>query len=119
MSMMTLRLADTNEPTADILPFERRRQVRRPIDAQVTALREPDDQGGTLRKICSLQLTDICEGGLGAVTAEPLELGCPITIYFQPHGLDIGHDTTGRVVRCTRTQRGHEIGVCFEARAAA
>lgn len=117
MSELPLKLTQSS-PDQDVLPFERRREPRRRAVGQVTALRTASRPGQNSR-ICSLRLTDMSDSGLGAVVSEPLEIGSTLAVFFPPHGPERGFDLYGQVVRCQPTDRGHELGIRFDARAAA
>lgn len=118
MSNATLKLTDRNAEPSDVLPFERRRERRRTTRGQVTALRTATTRGDTNR-ICSLRLVDMSDSGLGAVVSEPLDIGSTIAVFFPPHGPERGFDLYGQVVRCQPCSEGHELGIRFDARAAA
>lgn len=118
MSDATLKLTPTAPEPAEVLPFERRRDGRRPVDAQVTALRTADTRGANNR-ICSLKMLNMSDSGLGAVVSEPLDIGSNLAVFFPPHGPERGFDLFGHVVRCQPHDTGHEIGIRFDIRAAA
>lgn len=105
-----LKLIHDEPAVVDILPFERRRSERHHTDGQVTALQRTAD---ALRRITSLTLCDVSDTGLGAMCKEPIEVDCPITVVFQAHGPEGGHDAHGRVVRCEKTDNGHRVGIRF------
>jgi len=118
--MTTLKLADpiTNE-NPDILPFEQRRSHRRPLQVQVTALRDAEPDSGVVRQIVSLELRDMSETGLGARCTHAMPTGASLTIFFQPHGTEGGAIVHGRIVRSRPTSAGHDIGIRLLSRAAA
>jgi hypothetical protein len=118
MSDTSLKLVDAAHEPAEVLPFERRRENRRSQQGQVTALRTASTRGQNNR-ICSLKLLNMSDSGLGALVSEPLEVGSSIAVFFPPHGPERGFDLYGHVVRCSTSAEGHEIGVRFDARAAA
>lgn len=114
---MSSALAYVAEPTVqDVLPFERRAEHRRPASGRVTAVTRGE---GVANRICSLELVDMSDGGLGATCPDPIEIGSPIAVYFAPHGPERGMDLFGKVVRCHRRADGHAVGIRFAARAAA
>ena len=118
MSMQaTLQLVDgvTGGPKLD----ERRRTVRHPAFGTATALQNCCSHDGDSNRICTLELLNLSDGGLGAVACDPIDLNSNISVIFSPHGSESGAQLHGRVVRCATTQRGHEIGVRFHARPAA
>ena len=112
----TLKLVTPDTTAADTIPFDRRTILRRAISGRVTAL-QGDFHGS--HKICSLQMINLSEKGLGAMTEESIEIDCPITIFFPPHGPERGFDKEGRIVRCIEQNGRHEIGIEFSRRAAA
>lgn len=118
MSQAALRIV---EPIAerDILRFERRKAIRHPMSGHVIAVRAGSPYGQINPKICSLDLFDISNQGLGAVSSEPVDVGSRITVQFPPHGPDGSCDAHGRVVRCIAREFGFEIGIHLEARSAA
>ena len=111
-----LKLTEVQNQPNDILPFERRQAPRRPVSGQVTTLWQDT---GSLRKIASLDLQDISNSGLCALSGEPVEVNSRITVFFQPHGPEGGYDAAGRVVRCQAMAEGYEIGIRFDSQAAA
>lgn len=105
-----LKLMAAEPVVVDILPFERRRSERHKLNQHVTALQKT---AAALRRICALELFDISDTGLGALCKDAVEVDCPITVVFQPHGNEAGHDAHGRVVSCSKTDTGHRIGIRF------
>ncbi|MCX5660284.1 MAG: PilZ domain-containing protein [Planctomycetota bacterium] len=101
--------------------LERRRAERRVITGRVTAVARPPHPGPAHGRICSLQLLNLSETGVGLLSQEPVELNSLVTVFFPAQGAQRGRDATGRVVRCTPRARGfgHEVGIHFEARVAA
>lgn len=116
MSSM-LRLA-SEEDGVDTLPFERRTSQRNTVSGRVTAVESCAPQDGPSR-ICSLQLQNISDFGLGALVQEPIEPGTAITVLFPPHGAERGFDLYGNVVRCERRGDLFELGISLRTRAAA
>ena len=110
MTKDTLKLTADEDRISDILPFERRRAPRRAMSGQVTTLRA---NGDSVRKFSSLDLQDVSETGLRAMSGESLEVNTSITLLFQPHGPEGGYDATGQVVRCVATGKGYEVGIRF------
>ncbi len=120
MSQATLRLVAAEQPTQrDVLRFERRACLRRVIGGRVTSVQKPADPKTENNRICSLQLLDISDVGLGAISEEAIEPGSSIVVFFPPHGPEMGFDRYGYVVRCDRGEHGHLIGVRFSTRSAA
>ncbi|MEX0775286.1 MAG: PilZ domain-containing protein [Phycisphaeraceae bacterium] len=105
-------------PEAESYKFDRRRAERHGVAARVTALCEPESDG-QLARIGSLQLLDMSQTGMGALSDEALKPGQSVTILFPPHGPERGFDRTGHVVRCERKADGHRIGIRFAAAVAA
>lgn len=114
-----LRLAETNGQETDAYRLERRRALRHTVTSRVTALRTENGPEGRRNRICSLQLTNMSDTGLGGVCQEAVALDTQIAVFFPPHGPDRGFDLYGRVVRCIERDAGCEIGIRFETRAAA
>jgi hypothetical protein len=104
---------------ADVFPLERRRADRHCISGRVTAVRSERLDDGPHNHICSLQMLDISDSGLGAVVGEPVEPGSRIAVFFPPHGPEHGFDLLGTIVRCQRREQGWEVGIQFEQKAAA
>ena len=118
MSMQaTLRLVDEMTERLDI--DERRRSVRHPVSGSATALQSSITPEDNHKRICSIELLNLSDGGLGAVATDPMDLDSNISVIFSPHGPESGIHLHGRVVRCSATERGHEIGVQFHSRSAA
>ena len=53
------------------------------------------------------------------MVTESIPLNTPIAIFFPPHGAERGFDRYGHVVRCIAKDWGHEVGIRFDALAAA
>jgi len=119
MSEATLKLVEADANQGDILRFERRRANRHVIGGRVTALRKDVDPNSSTNRICSLQLLDISDEGIGVISQDPISTGSPISIFFPPHGAEGGFDLFGKVVRCQRLDHGHQIGVHFDVKVAA
>ena len=117
MSQATLKLVEPAD--TDALTFERRGSSRYVIAGRFTAVRGSDTEGHGAKRICSLELMNISDGGLGAVSKDPIDIDARITVFFPPHGPERGFDMCGRVVRCSQLDRGHEVGIRFDERHAA
>ncbi len=107
-----------NEPS-DVLFMERRTCDRAPLIGQATAIISDDaDKDHPTKKICTVQLANISDTGLGVVTEEPVEIGQHIqmTVCIPPHGPEGGYDISGSVVRCNKTSIGYDIGVRIPTR---
>ncbi len=115
-----LKLVDPEAEAREqgVLSFERRVGSRHVIAGRVTAIQVSTDDDHPSR-ICSLQLLNISDNGVGTMSQEPIAPGQVVTMFFPPHGPERGFDLTGRVIRCTRRGYGHEIGITFAARQAA
>jgi len=108
-----LRLNDSSAVISDALYFERRRHPRRRTRGQVSAVvREPGCEEAPARMI-SLELIDLSESGIGAAATEPLPVGTRITVFFPPHGPELGFDLTGQVVRCRSNDNRHTLGIAL------
>lgn len=103
----------------DNLYFERRACERRAVSGRATALASSPGMGHVRNRICSIQLVDLSDTGLGGICQEPLEVGSAITVFVAPHGADRGYDLTGTVVRCAPHAHGAHIGIRFAHRMAA
>ncbi len=99
--------------------MERRKESRRKIAGTVTALSSGNEKNPFPKRICSFQLLDISDSGMGGITQKPMEIGSQIAILFPPHGLDHGFDMYGTVARCREHLDGYEIGVQLTNRLAA
>lgn len=119
MSHAALKLVALDSVNQDSLKFERRQTHRRVISGKVTSLQQSADPDLQCNRICSLQLLDISDAGLGAIVEEPIEPGSPISIFFPPHGPEQGFDRYGQVVRCVKRDQGHQIGIRFTTKSAA
>ncbi len=112
LSQTPLKLVRPEEQ--DVIPLERRRERRRKISGRVTAIRATSDQPDLRHRICPLQLLNLSDGGLAAISQEPVELNTSIAVFFPPHGPEPGFDVYGRVVRCRPREYGHEIAIEFD-----
>lgn len=118
MSEITLRLVDDRQDR-DTLPFERRTTERHRITGRATAISKDSDASGARNSIRSVQLQDISDGGLGALSQDPMPVNSRIAVFLPPHGPDRGIDIYGVVVRCVPYAHGYLVGVKYESRAAA
>ena len=120
MSSASLQLIDSNR--MDVSSFERRRTSRHAVAGRVTAVQLPPATGGHRSRICSLELINMSDSGMGVISSEPITVHSSITIFFPPHGPEHGFDLYGRVVRCmpcVEDRQGHMVGIRFEERQAA
>ena len=92
-------------------PTERRRSARQRVGGRVTALTGGLGPNPTSKRISSLQLQDMSDGGIGALTEQPLETGERIALLFPPHGPHHGFDLYGTVVRRRQLGDRHEVGI--------
>ena len=110
---------DPTHTEPDVLRFERRRSTRHSANGRVTAVIQPADPAIHNARICSLNLLNISDTGLGAVADEAIEPGTLISVYFPSHGPDAGFDLFGHIVRCVRRDNGHEVGIRLNQKHAA
>ena len=107
-----LRLA-TPQDAPDTLFFERRSAPRRKATGKVTAVCQDIDQPTGPRRMCTLELHDLSDSGVGVRSAQPISVGSKITLFFPPHGNEPGFDLTGNVVRCRSVEGNHEVGIAL------
>jgi len=122
MEPAKLKLADYNKPltrSPDALYFERRHTLRRRLRCRVTALVSDRRQRRDDHRICSLDLRDQSDTGLGAVADVPVPVGRTVTVFFPPHGPERGFDMIGTVVRCQQQDDHYSIGISLAQRLAA
>lgn len=112
-TVTTLKLVKPDPRESDSIAFDRRSSVRRVISGRVTAWQASSQRQPHDNKICSLQLVNISDTGLGAITQEPVDPTTSITVFFPPHGPEHGLDKYGRVVRCEERDGRHDIGIQF------
>ncbi len=98
----------------DIIPLERRRGRRNTISGRVTAIRATAEAPAVRHRICPLQLLNMSNTGLAAISQEPVDPDTSIAVFFPPHGPEQGFDVYGRVVRCRPRDYGHEIAIEFD-----
>ena len=113
-----LKLVDL-EKDNDSLYFERRRNHRRRINCRLTAIRKEIQSDVHKNRITPLQLTNISDGGIAAISQDRITLETEIVVFFPPQGHEPGYDVHGRIVRCQPKEYGHEIGICFSNQQAA
>lgn len=102
-----------NEP-ADVLFMERRCSDRVPMIGEATAIiADHSNPKEPTKKICTVQLANISDSGLGVIVSEPVETGKHIhmTVFIQPHGPESGRDLSGSVTRCNKHELGYEVGI--------
>jgi len=114
-----LKLVSPIQIEPETLFMERRKESRRKISGAATALSSGNGKNPFPKRICSFQLLDISDSGIGGITQKPLEIGSQIAILFPPHGPDHGFDMYGTVARCREHDDGFEIGITLESRLAA
>jgi PilZ domain len=103
----------------DVLFMERRGCDRAPMIGEATAIiTDHTDAKEPTKKICTVQLANISESGLGVIVDEPVETGKHIsmTVYIQPHGPEGGRDFSGTVARCSKHTLGYEVGIRVPSR---
>lgn len=115
MSQASLRITDPATIQAERMRLDRRRATRRSVNGRVTAvaIEAGNDPSTDRRRLCSLQLKNMSDTGIGAFSAEPLEEGAAMTVFFPPHGAERGFDLYGTVVRCDPREWGYEIGIAL------
>ncbi len=118
-----LKLVKPPNGPADVLFLERRGCERTPMIGQATAIiTDNTDPKQPTKKICTVQLANISESGLGVILPEPVEVGdhMQMTVFIQPHGPEAGRDLTGPVIRCDKQEIGYEVAIRIpnQARAA-
>lgn len=106
-----LRLVKTDRHEGEPIPFERRDTDRKSISGRVTVIEAWGEPESPQNKIASLTLKDISNGGLGAISQEPIALKTRVTVFIPPHGPERGYDLYGQVVWCARGEEGYEVGV--------
>jgi hypothetical protein len=116
-----LKLVDPDQYPPESFLMERRQNLRHPTTGHVTAVAcgNPNDDAEATKRICSLEMLNLSDIGLGAIVDEPVEIGSRISVFFPPHGPEQGFDVYGTVVRCIGRDAGHEIGVQIQPRLAA
>lgn len=114
-SVPALRMTDPATIEAERMRLDRRQSARRNVTGRVTALAsEADhDSAETRKRLCSLQLKDMSDTGIGAHSADPIPAGTDITVFFPPHGPERGFDLVGTVVRCESREWGYDIGIAL------
>ncbi|MEM6392092.1 MAG: PilZ domain-containing protein [Planctomycetota bacterium] len=111
MSAAPLRYVDPDATPTDSYFFERRSSPRRKMNGRVTALLEPEDGEGNLKRIRSLTLVDGSANGLGARCDQEITRGTRMSVFFPPHGYEAGFAMGGEVVNCWRDGSGWRIGI--------
>ncbi len=104
---------------SDVIQLERRNVPRHTLNGRVTALQTRERDQESRNRICSMQLLNISETGMGALVQEAVDTQTRVVVFFPPHGPERGFDLHGRVVRCTAREHGHEVGIQFDVRRAA
>ena len=119
MAAASLRLIKPRdcEPQGPVM--ERRISGRHTITGCATALASLPESPEHQNRICSFQLLNISDRGLGVIVNDAIEIGAHVSVYFPPHGPEQGIDLMGTVVRCRRRGAGHEIGIALRPRQAA
>jgi PilZ domain len=107
-----LKLIKPPSGPSDVLFMERRSCDRLPMNGHATAIiTDNTDPKQPTKKICTVQLANLSDSGLGIITPEPVPTGHHITVFIQPHGPENGYDLTGTVVRSHKHTLGHEVGI--------
>lgn len=107
----------------EVFGFDRRRAERYPIACNVTAMRREHDTEAYRHPACRLELCNISETGVAAISDVPLDTDATIRIVFPPHGGEAAIELTGHVVRClpwtgdaddAEPRSGYEIAIAFD-----
>ncbi len=109
-----LKLVKPPSEPGDTLFLDRRGCDRSPLIGLATAIiADHSDPKLPAKKICTVQLANICDTGLGVIVGEPVSTGkhIHITVFIQPHGPERGYDLSGTVVRCIKHELGYEVGI--------
>jgi len=116
---MQLPRHDTSPNNPTMLPGDRRRSTRHTVTGRVTSVLAATDRQAPNHQITSLQLKDMSDDGVGAITDEPLETGTRLALFFPPHGNAPGFDLYGTVVRCQSRGAMREVGIELDQAATA
>jgi len=106
-----LRLVKPSNEPADVLPFERRTELRKHAAGRVTAVTTQYNRNLEHRRIFSLVMCDMSTRGMGVWSQEQVEPGTELTLFLPPHGNEGGFDISGTVVRCEPTHTGYNVGL--------
>lgn len=101
----------SSKPAPDSYVLERRTTTRHRTSGQVTALVSAQNGSDNVNKICSFELRDMSDRGIGVWAYDDVPTDSRVTVFFPPHGGDPGFDMTGRIVRCVARDAGYEIGI--------
>jgi hypothetical protein len=101
----------SSKPAPDSYVLERRTTVRRRTSGQVTAMVTSHNGGDSVNRICSFELRDMSDRGIGVWSYDDMLADSRVTIYFPPHGGDPGFDMQGRIVRSVARDSGYEVGI--------
>ena len=119
MARAPLKLVGMDPVNRDVLPFERRQSPRRLITGRVTSLQKTGHESDSRSRICSLQMFDISDTGLGGIVEQPVQIGAAITVFCSPHGTENNFVRYGHVVSCTACDNGYRIGIRLVRKCAA
>ncbi|GEM_PF-925453 len=115
-----LKLIRDERHEEDPIPLERRITHRKSVSGRVTALMTMKVSGEEVRnRICSLELRDMSDTGVGAFSSEPLPRDAKLTIFLPPHGPERGFDLYGTVARCEAQEEGFTLGIHLDRQASA
>ena len=98
----------STSPSDRPLRFDRRTSDRRLHEGLATALRLSGERFGELH---ALELVDSSDGGVGAVSDNPIEPGEVVSLGFADRG---SLARRGIVRRCVPTGRGYFVGIQFQ-----
>lgn len=104
---------DRHRPFDGPFRFDRRRHARRTGGGAATAFVLDGDEFG---RIVSLNLADSSEGGIGALSSEPIVPGVIVSLGFASSH-HVAH--RGLVTSCIPNGAGYRVGIRFEGRMAA
>ena len=125
--MPNIELTRTDNETRDVpvtYRFDRRRHPRYDATGRVTAIRRTHELNAYRHPLCSLQMQNLSDGGLSAISDMPLSPDEVVTVCFPPHGAERGFDLYGHVLRCQPnvtddSGHGYAIAIVFDQRPAA
>ena len=95
-------------------PAERRMFVRKDIQARVEGKRLDHSIPARQQPHLSFALRDLSIGGLSAISAQAVEAGERIAVFFPPQGANRGWDAYGRIIRCDPGHFGFRVAVEFD-----
>ncbi len=114
----------TNDPSSRspeaVARLERRYAHRQAVQGVVTVLRQSSRQEPYRFPVCTIQLRDLSDEGVGAHSETELTTDESVTVFIPPHGAEPGIDLMGHVVRCLPDENGgYDVGIMLHMRCAA